>query len=476
MSAGRSVTTQWHAKKADHAKLAAYEANRDRVDKLRDLNRDVLEGKEGAVSDVGAVTTGAELVAARVVLTDSDIANAKRVLLRQPQTRRTEHVKELVQWLRASDLFYGLSKSERTDLMMGVTGRLVAEHDVIVSTGDSHPKVHVVVTGGCEMYHFVGGAPGETGVTVELASAASGFAGTIASGSKTVNPPKGRTALSLVSEGNRIDDPDSETTESLKAKSRPNPTKAGPAMGRRATLYGGQSARGAGAVRSGAGAKNWKEKAGTALGKVGPNSSRMERRRCSMLVANERRSQQEALPKLPQPKGLVLAGGVDGAGSMVRLTFGPKESFGQEVAFANVQVANEGTESNGVWMHASHTVVATEETLLMTFSEREHIEMLRKAYAAHFSQKVAELKSCSSFGSCSLASIQAMASRAIRCWAHEGDVVAAEGGLSDQVYFCVKGQCKVVIHIGTAQVSPTSEPAFPATPRKIKMHTLCVHI
>jgi hypothetical protein len=139
------------------AKLAAYEANRDRVDKLRDLNRDVLEGKEGAVSDVGAVTTGAELVAARVVLTDSDIANAKRVLLRQPQTRRTEHVKELVQWLRASDLFYGLSKSERTDLMMGVTGRLVEEHDVIVSAGDSHPKIHVVVTGCCEMYHFLGG-------------------------------------------------------------------------------------------------------------------------------------------------------------------------------------------------------------------------------------------------------------------------------------------------------------------------------
>ena len=161
---------------------------------------------------------------------------------------------------------------------------------------------------------------------------------------------------------------------------------------------------------------------------------------------------------------------------MVRLTFGPKDCFGQEVAFANSRVAESSSLAQQQWMHATHTVLATEETLLMTFSEREHIEMLRKAYTAHFSQKVAELKSCSSFGSCSLASIQAMASRAIRCWAHEGDVVAAEGGLSDQVYFCVKGQCKVVIHIGTAQVSPTSEPAFPATPRKIKMHTLCVHI
>ena len=64
-------------------------------------------------------------------------------------------------------------------------------------------------------------------------------------------------------------------------------------------------------------------------------------------------------------------------------------------------------------------------------------------YEKHLQEKIAILRAVPSFGQCTLASIQAMASRCTRRRIAAATTLIQQGETSSQVYFCIRGTLHV---------------------------------
>ena len=140
----------------------------------------------------------------------------------------------------------------------------------------------------------------------------------------------------------------------------------------------------------------------------------------------------------------VLLNGTGGFLVPVQLRFVPGDVFGEERAFHNYALTT-NRDSTGSYLHAPHTVISTAKSIILEFSEPEHLRILMKAYNTNLISKIEVLRTVSSFGKSPLSSVQAMAARCVRRIYAAGTVIANQGDMSDNVYFCVRGQMQITL-------------------------------
>ena len=78
-------------------------------------------------------------------------ARARGVLMRMPETRKPDSLKEVVAWTHSVDIFYGLTESQRRELCMDVSQGQIAE-TTVMSVGDDAPGIYVIISGECAIY------------------------------------------------------------------------------------------------------------------------------------------------------------------------------------------------------------------------------------------------------------------------------------------------------------------------------------
>ena len=78
-------------------------------------------------------------------------ARARGVLMRMPETRKPDSLKEVVAWTHSVDIFYGLTERERRELCMDVSQGQIAE-TTVMSVGDDAPGIYVIISGECAIY------------------------------------------------------------------------------------------------------------------------------------------------------------------------------------------------------------------------------------------------------------------------------------------------------------------------------------
>ena len=143
----------------------------------------------------------------------------------------------------------------------------------------------------------------------------------------------------------------------------------------------------------------------------------------------------------------VTLNGTGGALVPVQLRFIPGDVFGEERAFHNASLTADA--SSGGYLHAPHTVLTTEaNNIIIEWSEMKHLEILMKAYKVNLRNKMEVLRSVSSFGKCTVSSMQAMAARCVRRYIPKDTTMCNEGDMSDNVYFCVRGQMEILLNVG----------------------------
>ena len=142
----------------------------------------------------------------------------------------------------------------------------------------------------------------------------------------------------------------------------------------------------------------------------------------------------------------VMLNGTGGALVPVQLRFTSGDVIGEERAFHNMALTMDAT--TGGYLHATHTVLIAKPSIILEFSERKHMETLMKAYYANLTSKIDFIRSVSSFGQCTVSSVQAMAARCVRRRVATGTILAEQGAMSDNVYFCVKGQMQIILNSG----------------------------
>ena len=108
----------------------------------------------------------------------------------------------------------------------------------------------------------------------------------------------------------------------------------------------------------------------------------------------------------------------------------------------------ERVRQDGFW-DASHTVVALEETFVMVVAIPKHIHMIAAAKLQSTDEKVRFLRSISLYAHCTTACLRRMADVMVRKWYPSDTAIVAEGGQSQEVFFTVKGQLRVVKNAGT---------------------------
>ena len=127
-----------------------------------------------------------------------------------------------------------------------------------------------------------------------------------------------------------------------------------------------------------------------------------------------------------------MLNGTGGSLVPVQLRFIAGDVFGEERAFHNASLTADA--ASGGYLHAPHTVLCTKaNTIVIEWSEIKHLEILMRAYKVNLRNKMDVLRSVSSFGKCTVSSIQAMAARCVRRFIPQGTTMCETGDMSDNV-------------------------------------------
>ena len=77
---------------------------------------------------------------------------ARAVLMRVPETRKADAVKEMVAWTYCADIFHGLSDKQRRQICLEARGEAVEENGTLISVGQDAPGIKVIMEGECAIY------------------------------------------------------------------------------------------------------------------------------------------------------------------------------------------------------------------------------------------------------------------------------------------------------------------------------------
>eukprot|EP01047_Picozoa_sp_COSAG01_P009206 COSAG01_NODE_374_length_17957_cov_51.701590_11_plen_660_part_00 len=130
----------------------------------------------------------------------------------------------------------------------------------------------------------------------------------------------------------------------------------------------------------------------------------------------------------------------------VQMHFGSGDSFGVQRAFHNLSI--DEVRKSG-YKTVSHTVQAIKgRAVVMRIVQPEHLLIFKDAYQSSHDAKVKFLKTVQALRQLTEDNIIKMASMARRHWFPAGKKIASEGTEADAVYFCMRGQVKVVKNAG----------------------------
>lgn len=135
-----------------------------------------------------------------------------------------------------------------------------------------------------------------------------------------------------------------------------------------------------------------------------------------------------------------------GVHTLVQMNLGPGEAIGAQRAIHNCDaelVVREG------FRDIDHTVVALEETFAMEIVNPKHIISIADARLRSNDEKIRVLRAIPLYAHCTTSCLRRMADVMVRKWYPADNVVVAESGLSEEVFFTVQGQLRVVKHSGT---------------------------
>eukprot|EP01043_Picozoa_sp_COSAG02_P038899 COSAG02_NODE_3034_length_7504_cov_13.653477_6_plen_664_part_00 len=344
-------------------------------------------------------------------LDEATRAKVRKYLLRDPEARTPAQVKTLVEWTLEIDLFYGLTMQQRTQLCsQSVEAEEYQAGDVVLARGDLHSGVQVLFEGKCAIYldrtNNKANEANKTNGIVDRASAGGGQRRVEAkhtqhTGGSSWEKEQGK-----------------EEREVSFSKYIEESAKARRAKGVRKTFA-------LGATKSLA--ANDMQASGGGVSSVSFRSRKVATLGLDLKDAVTRRRRN--------------AIGGDSALPPVQVCFLPGDDIGAERSFHNIEAAS--TKAEG-YRTASHTVQATESTLLVVVSSPEMLHLIKGAYMKNLDEKVAFLKSLPSYKASSHVSMVAMARLMKRKWYTAEAVVVQEGDEADSVNFCVEGQLKVI--------------------------------
>ena len=321
-------------------------------------------------------------------------AKVRKVLLRDPEARTPAQVKTLVEWTLGVDLFYGLTMQQRTKLCsQSLEATEYKAGDVVLALGDVHSGVQVLFEGKCAIYLD------RTNNKANEANEAKSSVGHGRAGAGRAQRYKEEREVSF----------SKYIEESAKARKTKEVRKK--------FALGAANALAENDMKTGGG---------------GLSSVSFRSRKVATLGLD--------LKQTTTPRRRNAIGG-DSALPPVQVCFLPGDDIGAERSFHNIDAA--ATNAEG-YRAASHTVQATEDTLLVAAASPEMLHLLRGSYMKNLDEKVAFLKSLPSYKASSNASLVAMARLMKRKWFTAESVVVREGDEADNVNFCVDGQLKVI--------------------------------
>ena len=88
----------------------------------------------------------------RIRIGPREKGRARAVLMRVPETRKADAVKELVAWTYCADIFHGLSDKQRRQICLEARGEAVEESGTLISVGQDAPGIKVIMEGECAIY------------------------------------------------------------------------------------------------------------------------------------------------------------------------------------------------------------------------------------------------------------------------------------------------------------------------------------
>ena len=314
-------------------------------------------------------------------------ARARAVVMRVPETRKPDTIKEMVAWTYSADIFHGLTEKERKKLCLEARGEVVEENGTLIAIGQDKPGIWVVVSGECAIYTM-------RKMDFSIEKSATDSAKQSALRDKFQNMQR-RTSMTV-------------RRESSVVNQMGQLQHAATISERRRSVAVGMSQADQGPVTGS--------------------------------VLSSRRGRGGA-PSGPPEQG-------DGIMFPVRMVFSEGDALGAQRAFHNM---DERAVRQDGYKKADHTVSALTQVTCMVFDHPKHIAMFEKAHYRNLQDKIELLSQVQNYTMHPRESLEAMARFCARRWYNPGDRIMTEGEEAEHVYYVVHGQLSVIKDVDTPQ-------------------------
>ena len=360
-------------------------------------------------------------------LTPPAMVRAKAALMRMPSSRTLNAIRELVEWTYSVDLFHGLNLAERQKLCMEVTADSFDNHQPLVQAAQAESAIQVLFSGSCAVYtmRVVDKVVAKKVLTVDSASKFTNMQRRVSvavrAGSVIDQFAEGGGGSGGSLAERRQSIAVAVMTDETEDASPPTPPAMSPGVsaGRRVPV-----------------APTAEQQMSVAQAPTPLLSDKtcQERMARSGLAGGPLKSSTKLVRE-------------DGVSFPVQLRFGSTDAIGVKRSFHNADIME---HNKGVLQYASHTVVALEDCIAMTFRDLSHLKIFKRGFDRSQVKKVELLTTVPNYAHCSRECLHEMATFTRRVWHPSRAVLISQGSQSLEIYYIVTGSVRVVLNFGAA--------------------------